>query len=244
MLKYEKDKEKAAFKQMTGAEKRQHIWEYYRVEIICGCIGLLILCWIFNHYILNPPKKPSVNITINSLQVDNSKVDDLNDQLKEVFPEYYTKKTEIHINTNMSGISDPEQEYAAMMKMIAMMAANELDVVIGDYTLMYTNAFNSYLAPLDDIFTEEELARIEELAYVQEDAESGIISVQPGDIDTDGNEYLMEERMYLVDISHNSMVRIIIAGEPTYIGISSNTQHMEEAKAIFWYLLTGEKPVQ
>lgn len=240
MLKYEKEKEKAAFRKMSFREKRQHIWEYYRTEIIWGIIGLLCVCWLLNHYILNPPKDPSLNITFNSLQVDRDSFAPLEEQLKENFPELYTDREEIQIISVMSGVSDAEQEYAATMKLLAMMAANEIDVFIGDYTLMYTSAYNSYMHPLDDIFTEEELALIEKEAYVQEDAESGIMIVEPGDIDTDGNEYRMEARPYFIDISGNLTLRTIIAGEPTYIGISSNTDNLEEAKAVLMYLLTAE----
>jgi ABC-type glycerol-3-phosphate transport system substrate-binding protein len=203
-------------------------------------IGLFVVYWLLNHYVLNPPKDPSVNITINSLQIDTRGVEEWKTQLKEDFPQYYTDKTEIQVISNMSGLDDPEQEYASTMKMIAMMAANEVDIFVGDFTLMYTNAFNSYMMPLDDIFTEEELEQIEALAYVQEDAESGIIRIQPGDLDTDGNTYLMEERPYMIDVSHNTTLRSLIAGEPTYIGISSNTLHLEEAKELLWYFLTGE----
>ena len=46
MLKHEKEQEKAAFKQMTFKEKRQHIWEYYRMEIIWGVIGLIFVGWL------------------------------------------------------------------------------------------------------------------------------------------------------------------------------------------------------
>lgn len=240
MLKYEKEKEKAAFKDMSFKKKCEHIWEYYRLEIIWGTIGLLFIAWILNHYIINPPKDPSLNITFHSYEVDTHSLDPLEEQLREAFPEMYTSDTEIQLYTNSSGLDDQDTEYASVMKMMALMASESIDIVIGDYDEMAYDAYNSYLMPLDDVFTEEEMRQLEELAYVQEGAESGICSIRPGDIDTDGNEYLMEERPYFVDVSGNLTLRTIISGEATYIGISSNAVHLEEAKEVLWYLLTAE----
>ena len=42
MLKYEKEKEKAAFKKMTFREKLTHINNYYRLPIVIGTIAKLI----------------------------------------------------------------------------------------------------------------------------------------------------------------------------------------------------------
>lgn len=242
MLDYEKEKEKKAFKEMTWAQKREHIKEYYRMPILLGLVGLFILGWCLNHYVINPPKKPSVNITFHSIEIDGVAAVQLGKSLKEPFPELFDKKHEVEVITNQVGLDsmgNGEDEYASAMKMLAMMTAKSIDLVIGDSLAMQADAYNSYLMPLTDVFTEEELDRIRELGYVQEDADSCIIEVGPGDYDENGYPIQLDPQPFMVDISGNFNVRKIISGEPTYIGFAANAQHLEEAKKIFWYFLTG-----
>ena len=245
MLDYEKAKEKAAFKEMDLRHKREHIWEYYRLPIVLTIVGLFLLGWALNHYVINPPKKASVNLTFHSYIIDMDSFEQLEGPLKEAFPELYTDRTEIELISNTVGLDssgNAEGEYASVMKMMAMITAKSVDLVIGDYDVLSADAYNSYLTPLNEVFTEEELKKIEELGYVQEGADSPIVWISEGGMNENGYAYLEDPEMFLVDISGNLAARTIICGEATYVGFAANTPHLEEAKEVFWYLLTGERP--
>ena len=242
MLDYEKAKEKAAFKEMNFKQKKEHIKEYYRLHIILGIVGIFLIGWALNHYIINPPKKASVNITFHSYLVDMDSFDPVEAELKEAFPELYTDRTHIEFIADSVGLdNDADMEYASIMKIMAMIEAKSVDILVGGYDIMSSDAYQSYLMPLDEIFTEEELQKIEQYGYKQEGADSSIIYVAPGDINESGYEYQLEPRMFLVDISGNLGLRTIICGEPTYIGFCVNSPRIEQAKEVFWYLLTGER---
>ena len=244
MLDYEKEREKKAFKEMTLAQKWEHIKEYYRWYIILGIVVLFLVGWALNHYVINPPKKASVNITFHSIEIDGMKAIDLGKSLEEIFPEYLDSKHEIEIidiQVGLDSMGYSEDEYASAMKMMAMMETKSIDLVIGDMTALSADAYNSYLMPLTEIFTEEELEKIKEYGYVQEDADSCIVEVSPGDYDDKGHPIRLDPQPYLIDISHNFEVRQIISGEATYVAFAVNSPRIEEAKALFWYLLTGER---
>ena len=243
MLKYEKDKEKAAFKEMTFKQKVEHIREYYTLHIIIGLVVAYLLGWGLNHYIINPPKKPTVNVTFHSYEVSQDAMKELEAELPEVFPEYYSKKYEIQTDSIPTSYDMGEMGINApsVTKLVANIESRSIDLMIGDMTCLGSDAYNSYLMPLYEVFTEEELAEIEKLGYVQEDADSPIIEISPGDINEYGYEYLLDPEPFLVDLSGNQALRTITNGEPTYVGFVANTKHLDEAKELFWYFLTGER---
>ena len=244
MLDYEKEKEKKAFKEMTWRQRWEHIKEYYRWHIVLGLVALFLVGWALNHYVINPPKKASVNITFHSIEIDGMKAEALGESLQEVFPEFYDSDHEIEVidvQVGLDSMGYSEDEYASAMKIMAMMETRSIDLVIGDMTALSGDAYNSYLMPLTEIFTEEELEKIKEYGYVQEDADSCIVEISPGDYDDRGNPIRLEAKPFLIDISGNFEIRQIISGEATYAAFAVNSTHIEEAKALFWYFLTGER---
>ena len=62
VLKYEKEKEKKAFKAMTFREKLTHIRNYYMLHIVATIIVIAIAAWALNYYVINPPKTASLSI--------------------------------------------------------------------------------------------------------------------------------------------------------------------------------------
>ncbi len=247
MLDYEKEKEKKAFRAMTWREKYEHIKEYYRMPIILGLVGIFMLGWILNHYIFNPPKKTSLNVTFHSFQVESDLAEDLKYQLNTVFPEFVDSRHEAEVLTLSVGLDlvggggYSEQSYAVAMKLLALLETKDMDLIVGNPACMASNGFNAYLMPLNEVFTPEELEKIESLGYVQEDADSCIISFGQGEVGEDGYQYEGEPIPVAVDISGNEQLREIIYGEPVYIGFACTSQRLEEAKEVFWYFLTGER---
>ena len=192
MLKYEKEKEKAAFKKMTFKEKAGHIVMYYRYHILIGIAVIAILAWALNHYIINPPKKSSLTLLFHTSVMDSDKVPDVQQALNEAFPELCTE---------------------------------------------------------DEVFTEEEMARLRELADQQvqvdededgEERESGIVEAElvTTDIDTD-EEIVSGPYPYLINISNNETIREIFYDQDIYVGVVVNATNVEAAKEMIWYLLSS-----
>ena len=132
MLKYEKEREKAAFKQMTTKEKLGHIRQYYTVHIIVALVALFVLGWCLNRFVFNPPKNPSLAICTVSDGYMNTDTSNVEAYLNALFPMLKTDRSDIQI-TPISLYADGEgTEYYTGQKLMALVAANSIDIFIGN----------------------------------------------------------------------------------------------------------------
>lgn len=108
---------------------------------------------------------------------------------------------------------------------------------------------SEYLKPLHEVFTEEEMARLRELADQQvqvdededgEERESGIVEAElvTTDIDTD-EEIVSGPYPYLINISNNETIREIFYDQDIYVGVVVNATNVEAVKEMIWYLLSS-----
>ena len=182
--------------------------------------------------------------------MDSDKVPDVQQALNEAFPELCTEDKEVQITTlgTASG-GDPQVEYATVMKAMAMVSAKELDLIIADRETGLDDVASEYLKPLHEVFTEEEMARLRELADQQvqvdededgEERESGIVEAElvTTDIDTD-EEIVSGPYPYLINISNNETIREIFYDQDIYVGVVVNATNVEAAKEMIWYLLSS-----
>ena len=250
MLKYEKEKEKAAFKKMTFKEKAGHIVMYYRYQILIGIAVIAILAWALNHYVINPPKKSSLTLLFHTSVMDSDKVPDVQAALNEAFPELCTEDKEVTVMTLATATGgDPQIEYATVMKAMAMVSAKELDLIIADKETGLNDVASEYLKPLNEVFTEEEMARLRELADQQvqvdededeEEREPGIVEAELVTTDIETEEKIVSGPYpYLINISNNETIREIFYGQDIYVGIVTNAANVEAAKDMIWHLLSS-----
>ena len=161
MLKYEKEKEKKAFKAMTFREKMTHIRNYYMLHIVAIIIIIAIAAWALNYYVINPPKTASLSIITMSdagLNLDTTEFQQL---LNEQLPELCTERQEVQVQA-MSMINDDYQTgYYNSQKLVALVASQSVDLLIGPLELMESYAGADYFYHLDEFFTEEELSTME-----------------------------------------------------------------------------------
>ena len=161
MLKYEKEKEKAAFKKMTFREKLTHINNYYRLPIVIGIIAILIGAWALDHYVIHPPKKPSLAIVTASSENVNLETEEFQQKLNELLPELCTDRQEIQVSAMIMKDDEYQTAYYNAQKFMALVAAKSIDVVIGNEDVMKQYAESEYFYNLDEFFTEEEREGLE-----------------------------------------------------------------------------------
>lgn len=161
MLKYEKEKEKKAFKQMSFKEKLGHIKEYYTWYIVSAVLVIAIGLWALDWYVLNPPKDASLSIVTMSDIGVNTNPEEMELQLNELFPEMCTERTEIQM-MGLNMIDDENQTgYYNSQKLMALVSAKEVDIMIGNVELMEAYAESDYFYKLTDLYTAEELAQMD-----------------------------------------------------------------------------------
>lgn len=157
VLKYEKEKERKAFKEMNLKEKLGHIRAYYMLHIFAALAILVIGGWALNHYIINPPKTASLSIVHMSDQYLNLDTEEFQQKLNTIFPELCTEREEVQVVAMAMKEDDYQTGYYNSQRLMALVAAKSVDVIIGNEELMKEYARNDYFLHLDEFYSEEEL---------------------------------------------------------------------------------------
>lgn len=234
LLKYEKNAEKEKFKDMDTRSKIQHIGEYYKWHITGTIIGALILFSLLNLYIFNPPATPSAQIVVAGAYVDQEATSAFELELREVLPEMFTEEEEIMVLPMFfgSGASDPSF-MATTQKLMAMTAANEIDILIGDEENMKNYAERGYFADLEELmdenFLQEHNNQLVEIEVIIDE-----------EYDENGMPYptAVESHKPLIKMNDSQKLRRLLpASEEVYIGILVNSKRMDNTLEIFDYIV-------
>ncbi|WP_105619892.1 hypothetical protein [Vallitalea okinawensis] len=234
MLKYEKDMEKEKFNDMDTRSKIQHIGEYYKWHIIGTIIGGLILFSLLNLYIFNPPATPSAQIVVAGAYVDQEATTAYELELREALPQMVTEEEEIMVLPMFfgSGPSDPSF-MAATQKLMAMTAANEIDILIGDEENMKRYAERGYFADLDELMGQSFVE-----TYSDQLVEVDVIIDE--EYDENGMPYAteVENQASLIMVNDSENLRSLLpASQEVYIGILVNSKRMDNTLEIFDYII-------
>jgi len=118
-------------KSMQGREKRQYIWDYYKFHIIGTIIGVLMLGSLINDTIINPPPSSALTIAwMAGFELDE-RLNALEDVLHPIVVGDTDRERIMIIPFHIVG--EPQNDMAQMQRFQAMLAAREIDIVIGHY---------------------------------------------------------------------------------------------------------------
>lgn len=117
------------FKGLTTVEKIGYIRDYYTLHIIAGILAIAAVGWALNHYVFNPPPQTFINVSFFGQFVS--------EDFRNVFAEDLTVNL-IDPSANQRAMVDnffstgnnPEFDMAMTQRMVAMVAATEIDVFI------------------------------------------------------------------------------------------------------------------
>ncbi len=118
--------------------------------------------------------------------------------------------------------SDPSLYGASIMKVDAMIAANEMDIMICTVDEAARSARSDYFSNLEETFTAEELAQIPEEDLLSFDM-----------VDEDGNATGEQTAVCGVRISGNETLDAAMMGQEYGVFLISNTQNPDLAKEVF-----------
>lgn len=223
MLKYEKEMEKKKFGSMSNHDKFQHILEYYKWHIIIGVASLIFIYSLLNMYIFNPAPKSSLEVAVIGNYVSHEVTGQLEEELRQQFPELREDNHEIRIIPVGfgQGDADPMTMMANTQKLVAMVSAKELDIIVGSKELMLGYAGQGFFADLSKRLVGEEFDKIKDNVI-----ETKVIIESEQD---------KEPHPYLVDISGFKSLNDGIDGEDLYMGVLVNTTREDATKAVFDY---------
>ena len=115
---------------LKGAERREYIWTYYKIHIIATLATVFIVGSIINDTIINPPPTPILTIAWMGFEFDES-LDAVREALNSAMIEEPENEV-VHILTFFT-LGDPQHDMAQQQRFVAMAAANELDIIVGEF---------------------------------------------------------------------------------------------------------------
>lgn len=153
-------KEREKFTSLTGRQKLQYIWDYYKFPIAVGCIILYIFGYILYGQIT---KKEMI---LHTAMINVSAGEELTQKLTEDFlteAGIDPRKNEFIFTPGLyltKDTSDPNIQYtqASQVKLLANIDAQKLDIVIMNQEVFDTFAENDYLYDLSELLSENENA--------------------------------------------------------------------------------------
>lgn len=202
--------------------KLKYFFDYYLIDVaVIGVFAIIIGSLIYTS--LSHKDVASEILFINSI----------NEPDPSGFAEYLgidDKKEEVIFDGSMYINIDGSDttSYVNVQKWFALIAAGDVDVMIGDRTTMYHYGNSEFFTDLRDLFTKEELAALGD-RVVWYDLEDG-----------DGNK-TGESAPYYIDITDSPYLNnnLIYMGAETYLTFAVNSKRPEVQRKFFEYITEG-----
>lgn len=239
----DRERVKAAFKNMTGKEKIRYILQSYWVCIVVGAIVLWIGISIIGKFTFNQPPEKCLQIGVRASRLDPPSIEELPDHLEERFPEMTEGGEKVFSSEQFfAGYRqiEAEEANAVMYKMAGCVAAGMLDVIVGDQETMVNDVSLNIYKDLRNVFTEEELEKIARLAKERApEGEEGILYLDYAVTTTNGRtEEIIKDIPYLICVTGGDEgIDDCLAGDPVYLAIVNNAPNLDNVKALIWSLL-------
>jgi hypothetical protein len=155
-----KSRDDRRLKDIKGAswrDKADYIWTYYKYHILGGLMGVLIIVYALNAFVINPAPKPYVAVGLYG--GTSAEADALKSALSDILPEG-DESAGIVVYAFDFNNEDFEYAHAMRLQFDALLHAGELDLlIIGD-----ENARDAagVFVPLEDILSGEGLDELSE----------------------------------------------------------------------------------
>jgi len=214
----------AKLKPMNFTDKRQYIWEYYKLHIIVFFIALGAIAYMINTMILNPPKRDYIYIAWQGVIIHSDPLEELGRELSVIIED--EDRYQVTIRSYLL-TGDAQMDQALITRFFAMMHVGDVHAMIGTSVSMINAAEDSITKSVHEVLAYVRTLDPELYEYL---APRAPIMVFFAEDDTD------TPTMDTMAISlHGSplLYELGIPSEDLYLGIIANSEHYYElAKAL------------
>lgn len=207
-LRDRRELEKEKLRSMKLKEKIDYIWTYYKSWMAVG-LAIVLVCVIIGQSVYNSRFESICSIVVlNNLTLDGERLrDDVRDMLQDE-DKYHT----VEVDYGMSLSGDNSTDYNTIMKLTAIFATQELDIMIAPQEWIEYFAQQEGVYPVEEYLTEEEMER-----------------------------YGCGEGDYAIHIPKDSVLADYgaILGEDTSIAITSVTPNPGNAKKVLSFVMNN-----
>ena len=140
-------------RQMTFTEKRQYIWEYYKVQIFTFIFVAFLLGSLINVWFINPPKREYLYLAwLSNNLITSTQLNHLGENLNIIVPESYHEEIRI---TSYTFISDnPDHNIALQTRFFALLQTGAIDILFTEKEALGPVAASGLTRPVHDVMAE------------------------------------------------------------------------------------------
>jgi len=132
-------------KKMNFTDKRQYIWEYYKLHLFLIGISLLFIGYLINIWFINPPKRDYVYIAWQAHAVHHEHLTALGERLSVIVED--TERYRVSFNSYVL-VGDPQMDQALITRFFAMLQVGEVHAIITARDEIAASASGGFLGPI------------------------------------------------------------------------------------------------
>lgn len=210
----EREKAKEQYKSLTPRQKREHIWEYYKIHIIGTIIGLIMVTWLGTDMWNNAHRIILLDISYIGAAINVEEMTNLQLELETYFHEQGIEGEVMVEPLQMGEKVDPNQVMASTAKFMGKAQTNELDLVIMDESYYKQNLESEICDPLDSYVADGSLKASEENLVLENGTALAV----------DGSKY-------------PAIQKLTYGEEKPMVTIYVNSLHKDRVKEVINYLM-------
>lgn len=234
---------KEAYQHMTKKERVIYIFQNYWVQILIAVLIVVGGIMLIGRFTFNKPPENCLHVGVHAKLMDPDEIQVLDQHLAERFPEMLEDgKKAFNATQYYAGYTEAEGEEAGVIKqkLAGSVAAGMLDVIVGDQETLATDVDMGACQDLRNLFTEEELEKITELADQRaKEGEEGLVYMDYKVIgSTNRIEELVKDVPFMICITGGDEgIDACAANEPVYLTVATNAANIDNVKTLIWALL-------
>jgi len=135
----------AKLREMNFTDKRQYIWEYYKLHFLFAAIFIYILISLLNVWVFNPNKDYYLYIAWLGQRIPAVHLEQLSEILDEIV---YDPNSQTVAVSSYAPSDHPEEHMAIQVRFIAMMQLNEFDAFLMHGQGVADSASEGFIRPV------------------------------------------------------------------------------------------------
>ena len=143
--------EAAKLREMNFTDKRQYIWEYYKLHIIAGVVVLIIIGGLINTWFINPPKRDYLYIVWQAGHMPSEVFDGIAERLSPIIED--VDRYQITVRSYVL-TGDPQMDQGLIMRLQALLSIGDVHIAIMDRQELESSILRGIIRPVDDLISE------------------------------------------------------------------------------------------
>ena len=140
----------AKLKEMNFTDKRQYIWEYYKLHLLFLAIALYVLYSLLDVWVFNPNREHYLYIAWLGQRVPAHHFELLSDSLEEIV---YDPNRQVVMVSSYSPSDHPEENMAIQVRFVAMMQLGDFDAFLLHEQGVREAASEGFIRPVNSFFS-------------------------------------------------------------------------------------------